>query len=152
MTAAEYIAKENTPGVVAFARKHGYQISNDPREAHEFLRQAWESDPEAVKAAMTELHPHANFMGGIGHVDQRSMSRLKKRYRNYDGNQYSEDTGESDIMDILERGIDKGRQMATNLFSSNNNPNQPAKDHTKEILTYGAVLLAGIFIGKFLMK
>ncbi len=151
MSPAEFIAQNNPDAVVAFARQHGHQISNDPREAYAFLKAAWDTDPEAVKAAMPMLNPLANFSGGQLNTTPRAVRRIS-RYRHFDGSQYDDQGEESDFMDILERGINKGKEMASSMFNNNNNTNQNQKDHTKEILTYGAVLLAGIFIGKFLMK
>lgn len=65
----------------------------------------------------------------------------------------------NEAIEILETGFARGQQYALNMANQNSNNNnqnqsilQPIKDHSKEILTYGAVLLAGIFIGKFLMK
>ena len=150
MTTAEFIAKENTAGVVAFAKKNGIELPNDPQYAYDFLRQNWDRDPEAIKEAMSELHPHANFLGldSMGY----NNSAPRKKYRNFSAGQF--DDMDSDAMSIMERGINKGKEIASSLLNGNNqnNNNGPVKDHTKEILTYGAVLLAGIFIGKFLMK
>lgn len=160
VTPAKLIAEQNTTGVVEFARQNGHDIPNDPRYAYEYLCQAFESDPKRVMKAMSWLHPHAQYI---------ETPKKKGKFNNFDFSQYdpneTDDSFHNEALEMLERGWNYGRQSASSAMNQMgvSAPNMSAnglasgatqlmRDHSKEILTYGAVLLAGIFIGKFLMK
>lgn len=144
---AEFIAQNNPQGVASFAKEHGYDISATPEAAYSFLVQAWDSDKQAVLAKMKELHPHGNYLftDAINKCDTGACScktcRSRKRFKNFqDVEQYAEEVGQ-----MMKESANQVKETITPIV-------QDPKDHTKEILTYGAVLLAGIFIGKYLIK
>lgn len=146
-TTAEFIAQNNPQGVSSFAREHGYDIAATPEAAYGFLVQAWESDKQAVLAKMKDLHPHGSYLftDAMNSCTTKSCHckacRSRKKFNNFeDVEVYAEE--------VAERLKDSANQVKETITPIVQNP----KDHTKEILTYGAVLLAGIFIGKYLIK
>lgn len=154
MSIKKFIAQNNTQGVVDFAAKNGVAIPANADVAEDFLDQAMAQDPVAVLAAMKDLHPHGKFLYSSfnangngpqmpGKADCNCAScKSKKGHRNFTEGEVDEYVKQSE--GAFTRGIEKGKEMATNVFGGLQNY---YKDHSKEILTYGGLLLVGIVIG-----
>lgn len=149
MNARKFISQYNTDGVVRFAAEQGIQLPNDPAVAEDFLEQAYAQDPMLVFKKIKELHPHGAFMYNAMEYNNKtdghnncdcSKCKVKRRFKNFtedDVDTYMDEAG-----NVFDKGVQRGKEIAGSFFGNNNQ-----KDHSREMLTYGALVFVGIVIG-----
>ena len=165
ITIAEYIASENLGGVQQLAHKLGYPIPRTNKEGYLFLKSIHVKDPESAKKYFTELHPDKDIL----FADTYKNMIAEPLYKNASGcsscgminatgnsgcgcNGGFKNTTEDVITKLetySERGVVETEKALTNTMDKVRDMLEKKDDR---ILKIGLVFLAGVLVGKFILK
>lgn len=174
ITVAEYIASENLGGVQELAQKLGYPVPKSNKEGYLFLKSLHVKDSETAKKYFSEIHPDKELLGTTSYnnmvVQPLNNNEMYNNAMRYNNAMNCASCGminatgcsacsvgfknvSDEVINKLENATDKG------LLETERALNQ-GMDKVKEMLEkkddrifkYGMLLLAGIVIGKYILK
>lgn len=161
ITIAEYIASENLGGVQNLAKQLGYPVPKTSKEGYLFLKNLHIKDPEGSKKIFADIHPdkdilfgdtyknmiaeplYKNSCGSCGMINATGGCNSCGGYKN----------AADDVINKFETYTEKGVVQTEKALSSTiDRVRDMIENKDDRILKYGMVFLAGILVGKLIMK
>jgi hypothetical protein len=163
MTIAEYIANENLLGVQKLSQQLGFPIPKNQREGYLFLKSLHVKDPISAKKYFQDIHPDKELL-----FDDYKNMVSEPMYNNASGCSSCgmiNATGNSgcgcngfrnatdDVMTKLEGYTEKGLLETERALNQGMSKVQDMIDKKDDrILKIGLVFLAGVLVGKLILK
>jgi len=162
ITIAEYIASENLGGVQELAQKLGFPIPRTNKEGYLFLKSIHVKDPENAKRYFADLHPDKDIL----FADTYNNMIAEPLYKNASGCTSCgmvNATGNSgcggyknandDVLNKLENYAERGVAETEKALSDGMDKFRDMLERKDDrILKVGLVFLAGVLVGKFILK
>jgi hypothetical protein len=163
ITIAEYIASENLEGVQNLALQLGYPAPKTKKEGYLFLKSLHVKDPEGSKKYFAQIHPDKDIL----FADTYRNMIAEPLYKNASGCNScgmvnatggcgcggSFKNANNEVLNKFETYAEKGINETKEVLSDTVDKVRDMIERKDDrILKYGVVFIAGLLIGKLILK